>query len=111
MAAACMMFQMTNLKKKKKIYFWLHGVLVAAHGLSLVAASRGRQLVVVHKLLVAVASPVADHRLQGLAFSSCGVGLVAPRHAGSSWTRGWQGPMSHALGCGFLITGPRGKSE
>ena len=38
----------------KFIYFWLLWVFVAAHGLSLVAASG---------LLIAVASLVAEHRL------------------------------------------------
>jgi len=39
----------------------LHWVFVAARGLSLVALSRGYSLVVVHGLLVAVASPVGEH--------------------------------------------------
>ena len=78
------------------IYLWLHWVFVAARGLSLVA---------VCGLLIAVASLVAEHGLQG--FSSCGMGarqlwlagsgwqaqqlwctgLVAPWHVGSSRTR------------------------
>ena len=37
------------------IYFWLCWVFVAAHGLSLVVASRGHSLVVVCRLLIAVA--------------------------------------------------------
>ena len=41
--------------KKIVIYFWLHCVLIAAHSLS---------LVVVLGLLIAVASLVAEHRLQ-----------------------------------------------
>ena len=41
--------------------FWLHWVFVAVHGLSLVAASRGYS--VVHGLLIAVASLVAEHGL------------------------------------------------
>ena len=45
------------------IYFWLCWVFVAAHGLSLVVASRGYSSVVVHRLLIAVASLVAEHGL------------------------------------------------
>ena len=41
-------------------YFWLHLVFVAARGLSLVVASRGYS-VAVHRLLIAVASLVAEH--------------------------------------------------
>ena len=44
-------------------YFWLRWVFVAAHGLTLVAASGGLLFVAVHWLLIAVASLVADHRL------------------------------------------------
>ena len=42
-------------------YFWLHWVFTAAHGLSLVAASRGWSLVAMHGLLTAVASLIAEH--------------------------------------------------
>ena len=62
---------------------------------------------VVHRLLIALTSCVAEHRLQGTGFSSCSLqaqqlwllgsraqaqqlwhtGLVAPRHVGSSQTR------------------------
>ena len=45
------------------IYFWLHRVFVAAHGLSLVGGERGLLFVAVHGLLVAVASLVVEHRL------------------------------------------------
>ena len=41
--------------------FWLHWVFVAAHGLSLVAASGGLLFVAVRRLLIAVASLVAEH--------------------------------------------------
>ena len=40
------------------IYFWLHWVFIAAHGLSLVAVSRGYSLVAVNMFLLLVASPV-----------------------------------------------------
>ena len=43
------------------IYFWLCWVFVAAHGLSLVAASGG--FVAVHGLLIVVASLVVEHGL------------------------------------------------
>ena len=46
----------------KFIYFWLHWVFVAAHGLSLVAASGGYS-VAVRGLLIAVASVVLEHWL------------------------------------------------
>ena len=45
------------------IYFWLRWVFVAACRLSLVEASRDCSLVVVHRLLIAVASLLAEHRL------------------------------------------------
>ena len=45
------------------IYFWLCWIFVATHRLSLVVASRGYSLVVVCRLLIAVAS-VAEHGLQ-----------------------------------------------
>ena len=44
----------------------------AVCGLSLVAASRGSSIAVVHGLLVAVASLVAELRLYGTGFSNCG---------------------------------------
>ena len=44
------------------IYLWLCQVLVAAHGLSLVAVIEVYSLVAVCKLLIAVASLVAEHR-------------------------------------------------
>ena len=53
---------------KKKIYlfvyFWLPWVFIAMHRLSLVVASRVYSAVV-HGLLIAVASLVAEHRLYG----------------------------------------------
>ena len=48
---------------KNCVYFWLPWVFVAAHGLSLAVVIRGCSLVVVCMLLIAVASPVAEHRL------------------------------------------------
>ena len=45
------------------IYFWLPWVFMAAHRLSLVAASRDCSLVAVCGLLKAVASLVTEHKL------------------------------------------------
>ena len=41
-------------------------------GISLVVASMGYSLVAVHELLIEVASPVAEHGLLDVGFSSCG---------------------------------------
>ena len=46
------------------IFIWLHWVFVAACGLSLVVGSGGCSLGVVRRLLIAVASLGAEHRLQ-----------------------------------------------
>ena len=56
----------------KSIYLGLSYVLLAVCGLSLVAASRGSSIAVVHGLLGAVASLVAELRLYGTGFSNCG---------------------------------------
>ena len=45
------------------IYFWLCWVFVVARGLSLVVASGGYSFVVVHGLLIVVASLVVEHGL------------------------------------------------
>ena len=45
------------------IYFWLCWVFIAAHGLSLVAESRGLLFVAVRGLLMEVASLVAERGL------------------------------------------------
>ena len=42
----------------------LHWVFAAAHGLSLVVASRGLLYIAAHGRLIVVASLVVDHRLQ-----------------------------------------------
>ena len=44
-------------------FFVYAGVFVALRGLSLVVVSRGYSLVVLHRLLIAVASVVAEHGL------------------------------------------------
>ena len=72
--------------KELFIYFWLHWVCVAACGLCLVDASRGYSLVAMHRLLVAMASFIVEHKLlvwrlqqlwvRGLSFSMvCGIFL------------------------------------
>ena len=43
--------------------FWLYWVFIAMHRLSLVAISEGSSLDAVHRLLIVVASLVAEHRL------------------------------------------------
>ena len=59
----CSSIQFLKINLFLLIYFWLNWVFVAACGLSLVAVSRGLLFVAVCRLLVAVASLVADHRL------------------------------------------------
>ena len=62
-------YQVFNRLKKNLfisfIFFWWCPVFFAASGLSLVAVSRDYSLVMVHRLLIAVASLVAEHRLLG----------------------------------------------
>ena len=48
------------------MYFCLHWVFIATHRLSQVVASGHNSLAVVHRLLVAVTSFVAEHGLQAL---------------------------------------------
>ena len=52
-----------------KSCLWLHRISVAAHRLSLAAASRDYSLVVVHRLLVAVASLAVEHKTLVLGLS------------------------------------------
>ena len=83
------------------IYFWLHWVVVAACGLSLVMAKRGYSSAV-------VASLVAEHGLK-----SVGSVVVAHRLSCSKAPRDLPGPgiepVSLALWHEFLTTGPPGK--
>ena len=64
-------YQFFKILKKKKpfsfffFFFWWCPVFFAACGLSLVAVSRDYSVVMVHRLLIAVASLVAEHRLLG----------------------------------------------
>ena len=67
--------------------YWLFWVFTAAHRLSLVA-DWGLFFIVVHGLLIVVASLVAEHRLQRHRLQQLwSTGLVAPWHVESSWTR------------------------
>ena len=54
-------------------------------GLSLAAASGGSSLVVVHRLLIAVAS--LEWNTASVIKAGGLTGLIAARHVGSSWTR------------------------
>ena len=57
-------------------YFWLCWVFVAVLGVSLVVVRRSYSLIAVHKLLIAVASLAAEHRLKGTQASAvvaCGL--------------------------------------
>ena len=66
------MYLLSNFNRLKKnlfiylfIFWWCH-VFITMYGLSLVAVSRGYSLVKVHRLLIVVASLVAEHRLLGV---------------------------------------------
>ena len=61
-----LVFPVRFCKKKKSVYFWPCWVFVAAHSLILVAVSGGSSRVVTPRLLRAVPSLVAKHRLQGV---------------------------------------------
>ena len=50
----------------KVFIYWLCWVFVAAHGLSLVAESRGYSLPVVHRLLTAGDALIAEYGFQSL---------------------------------------------
>ena len=54
----CVCFQRFNF-----VYFWLRWVFFAARRLPLVAASGGLLSLAMHRLLIAVASLVAEHGL------------------------------------------------
>ena len=90
--------------------FWLHWVLVATCGLSLVAASGGgHSLVVLRECLIAMASGCGAF-LGRLGFSSCGTQAWLPR---CTWDLPGPGiePMASALAGAFLTSGPPGKPQ
>ena len=94
------------------LHFWLCWVFTGACRLPLVRSSRGHSLAAARRLLLAVASLVAEHR----AFSGCGTGSVVAAHGledilwhvGSSQTR--DGTCIPSLAGWFLAPGPPGKS-
>ena len=69
------------------VYFWLFWVFVAAHELSLVAASGGLLFVVVHRLLIAVAS-------RGARALGAGVSVVVARGLSSCGSRALEHRLS-----------------
>ena len=52
-------------------FFWLHWVFAAAHGLSLVAASRGHSPVMEHRFLIVVRAVCGAGALGHMGFLSC----------------------------------------
>ena len=107
------------------IYFWLLWVFVAAHGLSLVAASGGYSFVAVRGILIAVASLCCGARALGMrasvvvarGLSSCGSRALERRLSScGTWALLLCGmwdlprlglePVSPALAGGFLTTVP-----
>ena len=82
-------------------------------------ARGGHSIDAVHGLLLAVASLVVEHRLQGTwasVVTACGaslgavLGLSYPIACGILFLRPGVKPVSPALEGGFLRTGPPGKS-
>ena len=70
------------------IYFWLHWVFIAAHGLSLVAVSGAYSLLRCAGFSLRWLLLLRSMGFRCVGFSSCGTwGLVALRHVGSSRTR------------------------
>ena len=88
-----------------------HGAL-AARGPSPVVASGGYSLVVVCRLLAAVASLVADHRLYSVQASQVAAhDLSCPVACGILVPGLGIEPVSPVLAGGFLTSGPQGKSQ
>ena len=77
------------------IYFWLRWVFIAAHGLSLVAASRDYSSLLCTGFSLQWLLLLQSTGSRCMGFSGCGTraqqlwrtGLVVPRHVGSSRTR------------------------
>ena len=89
--------------------FWLHWVFAPEPELSLLAVTGGSSLVVVLRLLIAMASLVASPGLEIVGSAIWHMGLGAPRHVGSSKTR----DQTHvpSLAGGLAATGPPEKSQ
>ena len=66
---------MSSSTSESEFFFFFY-LLVASHGLSLVAAQGGYSLVELHWLLTPVASFVMEHRLLALGLSNCGAGAL-----------------------------------
>ena len=86
---------------------WPHWVFIAAHGLSLVAGSRGYSAAVMHRL-TAVGSLVAEHWALGEASVVAAHRLSCSEACGIFLEPGIE-PMSPALPGRFLTTRPPGK--
>ena len=99
-------FLFSKRKFNSLTYFWLCWVFIAVRAFSLVVVSKGPSLVMVCGLLTAVASLIAEHRLQACGLQwlrhmdSVGIwstqaeqlwytGLVAQWHVRSSQLRDW----------------------
>ena len=98
---------------KKNIYFfiyWLRCVLLLCVGYSLVVESGGYSLLVVHRLLIVVASLVEVHRLWGSQASVVVVQWGQVPH--DMWNPPGPGiePVCSALADGLLTIRPPGKS-
>ena len=89
--------------------FWLHLVFAPEPELSLVAVTGGSSLLVVLRLLIAMASLVASPGLEISGSAIWHMGLGAPRHVGSSKTRD-QAHVPSLVG-GLPATGPPEKSQ
>ena len=99
-----------NHQVYRKQFFWLHWVFIAVCELSLVAASRGYSLAVVHRLLTVMPSLVAEQ------FPGAWLSAVVVHQLSCSKVHGILvpapgiEPLSPALAGGFLTIGPPGKS-
>ena len=91
--------------------------LCCCAGFSLVVASSGHSLIVVHRFLIAMASLVAEHGLSDMwvsvvaapGLSYAGSAIVAQGFSCSTACGSGIKPMSPALSGGFLTTEPSGK--
>ena len=91
------------------IHLWLYWVLVAVWGPSLGVESRGFSLIAVHRLLILMASPVEESRLQACMWAEqlwC-MGVVA--HGMWNLLGIGIGPVSPTWQGRFLISGPAEK--
>ena len=97
-----------QLKNFNYFYFWLHGVFVATHGLSLAVVSGGDSLVAVSGLVIEAVSLVAGHEKWAQASAVVAHELSCPLICGSFPDQGlnqcplqWQvdsSPLDHQAG-------------